>query len=221
MGLRVAKGNMYKFITHTWNPIKGKCSHDCHYCYMKRWKLKDLRLDEGELRVDLGEYNDIFVGSSTDMFSADVPCSWVFRVLDRACEFNNRYLFQSKNTIVMARYLHRFPPDSIFCTTIETNRAYESMGRAPSVDMRCNGLQVLSYAGKKTMVTIEPVLDFDVDKLVAIIESVRPIQVNIGADSMGCEMPEPPRDKLLALVRELDRRDIRVHRKPNLKRLMT
>ena len=26
------KGNMYPWITHTWNPIKGKCPHDCTYC---------------------------------------------------------------------------------------------------------------------------------------------------------------------------------------------
>ena len=27
---------MYEFVTHTWNPIKGKCYHDCSYCYMKK-----------------------------------------------------------------------------------------------------------------------------------------------------------------------------------------
>lgn len=36
MGLNKAKGNMYEFITHTWNPIKGKCPH--------------VRFDEKELK---------------------------------------------------------------------------------------------------------------------------------------------------------------------------
>ena len=31
--LNVAKGNMYEFVTHTWNPIKGICPHGCKYCY--------------------------------------------------------------------------------------------------------------------------------------------------------------------------------------------
>ena len=220
MALRVSKGNMYTFVTHTWNPVKGKCAHDCYYCYMKRFELKELRLDERELKVNLGEHNTIFVGSSTDLFSSSVPSEWIFKLLEYVCKFNNRYLFQSKDTINMAKYIYRFPDDSIFCTTIETNRVYEHMGNSPSVDMRCKGLQIFSYSGKKTMVTVEPVLNFDIDELVAIIESVRPIQVNIGADSMGCVIPEPSRDKLLTLIRELDRRDIRVHRKPNLKRLM-
>ena len=35
MNLNQSKGNMYEFITHTWNPIKDRCYHDCAYCYMK------------------------------------------------------------------------------------------------------------------------------------------------------------------------------------------
>ena len=37
--LNVAKGNMYGFITHTWNPIKGHCYHQCSYCYMNNAAL--------------------------------------------------------------------------------------------------------------------------------------------------------------------------------------
>ena len=36
MGLNLSKGDMYKFVNYTWNPIKGKCLHDCSYCYMKQ-----------------------------------------------------------------------------------------------------------------------------------------------------------------------------------------
>lgn len=42
MVLNEQKGNMYNFITHTWNPIKGKCWHDCSYCYMKKFKQKPI-----------------------------------------------------------------------------------------------------------------------------------------------------------------------------------
>lgn len=37
--IKESKGNMYEFVTHTWNPIKGKCSHGCTYCYMKKCVL--------------------------------------------------------------------------------------------------------------------------------------------------------------------------------------
>jgi len=44
MGLNKSSGNMYEFITHTWNTVKGACEHDCSYCYMKRWgKLNRFR----------------------------------------------------------------------------------------------------------------------------------------------------------------------------------
>ena len=33
--LNESKGNMYGFITNTWNSIKGKCYHDCSYCHPK------------------------------------------------------------------------------------------------------------------------------------------------------------------------------------------
>jgi hypothetical protein len=73
MALNISKGNMYEFITHTWNPIKGKCPHDCSYCYMKRWgHLKPPRLVESEFNTDLGSGNFIFVGSSCDMWAERV-----------------------------------------------------------------------------------------------------------------------------------------------------
>ena len=78
MPLNKTKGNMYDFVTHTWNPIKGRCSHDCQYCYMKRWgELPDLHLDAREMKTDLGSGNYIFVGSSTDMFAEDVSWEWI------------------------------------------------------------------------------------------------------------------------------------------------
>ena len=47
---------MYEFITHTWNPIKGKCYHDCSYCYMKNIVVyeRPINLVEGELQGDFG-----------------------------------------------------------------------------------------------------------------------------------------------------------------------
>jgi DNA repair photolyase len=46
MPLNRAKGNMFDFISHTWNPIKGACFHDCEYCYMKRCeKMGEIKPD--------------------------------------------------------------------------------------------------------------------------------------------------------------------------------
>ena len=61
MPLNKSTGNMYEFITHTWNTIKGECPHGCSYCYMKRWgKQPPVHFDEKELKTDLGKNNFIF-----------------------------------------------------------------------------------------------------------------------------------------------------------------
>ena len=64
MALTKSRGNMYPFVTHTWNAIKGICFHDCPYCYMKKFDgLLPIRFDPKELEVNLGNGNFIFVGN--------------------------------------------------------------------------------------------------------------------------------------------------------------
>lgn len=31
-----SKGNMYPWVTHTWNPIKGICPHQCSYLFQSK-----------------------------------------------------------------------------------------------------------------------------------------------------------------------------------------
>jgi len=197
MPLRESKGNMYPFITHTWNPIKGRCFHDCEYCYMRRWKLKELRLDERELRTDLGSGWFIFVGSSTDMWAETVPPEWIRRVLRRCDQFDNTYLFQSKNPVFFKWW---YAGNVVWGTTIETNRWYPCMGKAPNPGKR---QEMITKVLGRRMVTIEPILDFDLEQLCALIFLSNPEWVNIGADSQGHHLPEPPGEKIIELIQEL------------------
>ncbi len=83
MALNKSTGNMYAFVSHTYNPMKGECEHSCPYCFMKGKRLlPPLRLELKELKVNLGEGNFIFVGSSTDEWAANVPSEWIEQVLD-------------------------------------------------------------------------------------------------------------------------------------------
>lgn len=217
--LRESKGNMYDWVTHTWNPIKGKCPHDCSYCYMKRWgEQKPLRLDEKEMRTDLGSDNFIFVGSSTDMFAKDIPDKWISKVLEKCNQYNeNKYLFQTKNPLRLIAICDDLPEHSVLCTTIETNRQYpEIMKNAPSTFDRSEFLSALLFP---KYVTIEPVMDFDLELMVEFIKKCNPIQVNIGADSGNNNLPEPSKEKLLALIEELGKFTT-IARKSNLERIL-
>jgi hypothetical protein len=68
-------------------------------------------------------------------------------------------------------------------------------------------------------VTIEPILDFDLDEMVDLIKRCEPIQVNIGADSGNHKLPEPSKEKVLQLIDVLNEFTL-VKRKKNLKRII-
>lgn len=215
MSLNISKGNMYEFITHTWNTVKGACPHDCSYCYMKRWgKLNPIRFDRKELRTDLGQGNFIFVGSSCDMWANDIPSDWIVDTLLHCYKFDNDYLFQTKNPANIHTFL---PKKSNVCVTLETNRYYPKiMGDSPSPSNRVDSMELIRHP---LYITIEPIMDFDLSWFVKMIKLCDPIQVNIGADSGKNGLPEPPKEKVLELIEELKKFTI-IHNKKNLKRIL-
>lgn len=228
MSLNSSKGNMYDFVTHTWNTVKGYCPHDCGYCYMKRWgQLRDPRLDEKEFKTDLGSGNFIFVGSSNDLFAEGYPSFWINKTLDYCNQFENKYLFQSKNPERFLREMvdpverhlvHPVLEKSVFCTTIESNRYYVVMRNAPAPSERTKATKEISeYI--PTYVTIEPIMDFDLEELVSLVKMCNPIQVNIGADSGNNYLPEPSKEKVMDLIAALSEITT-VKQKANLKRIL-
>jgi len=219
MGLNISKGDMYTWVNYTWNTIKGECPHGCSYCYVKKWgKQSELHFDEKELKTDLGQGNTIFVGSSCDMFAKDIPPEWIIKTLNYCAKYDNTYLFQSKNpkgfTSLPVWELEKI----VLCTTIETNRVY------PDVMQNCpepveRAMQFGKIPIEEKYVTIEPIMDFDLRSLVELISFCRPKQVNIGADSMGKKLPEPSKEKILALIDELNE-FTEIDHKSNLNRLL-
>ena len=219
MALKKQKGNMYDWVTHMWGPIKGRCSHDCSYCYMKRWKLPPLHLDEKELKTDLGDGRFIFVCHTIDLFAADVPSAWIQSVLDKLCSYPmNRYLLQTKNPERFLDFLGLYPDGVLLGTTIETNRNIVKT-KAPPVKDRAKFLGGLGKQGFETMVTIEPIFDFDLDELVELVLLANPEWVNIGADSKHHNLPEPSAVKVKDLIRALGKKTC-VKLKGNLNRIL-
>lgn len=204
---------MYPWVTHTWNPIKGKCPHDCSYCYMKRFPQKELHFDEKELLTDLGKGNTIFVGSSCDIFADEIPHEWIQKSMIHCFNFDNTYLFQTKNLYKLNQYC--LPEKRIVGTTIESNRDYH-VSKAVPPEARYKWLRALFC---KKMVSIEPIMDFDVDVLSNWIIEIKPDFVSIGADSKGHNLPEPNSEKILTFIDEL-KQFTEAKIKDNLKRLL-
>jgi len=109
----------------------------------------------------------------------------------------------------------------VICTTIETNRSYPTIMRNCPIPMVRSWTMndVVHEYDIDTYVTIEPIMDFDVDILSHFIETCLPIQVNIGADSGNNNLPEPPKEKILELISKLEK-FTKVVKKKNLDRLL-
>lgn len=231
--LKKSTGNMYEFITHTWNPIVGRCPHDCKYCYVL-YKYgndvkEEIRLEEECFKDKFGSNKFIFVGSGIDIFANDIPDNWITHVLDYCHRDNtdlfgtrNRFLFQSKNPSRLLKYInHPIFQNAVVCTTIETNRYYPLiMNNAPVVEERAVAMNKIAEKGIPTYLTIEPIMDFDLDELVYLIKLCQPEQINIGANTnLNIRLPEPSKEKIHQLIGTINS-DYKLELKSNLGRLL-
>lgn len=240
MGLNVAGGEMYPWADYTWNPLGGKCPHDCSYCYMKEppacwtekyegsqelWKremttkLSDLQVNRRESLFFVSEDIPlIFVCSGNDLGAASNGAKG--KILEKCNEEpSNFYLIQSKNPIGLKPVEEKFPQNTIIGTTLETNRdeLCKKISNAPVPSERASSINKFDRFYK--MVSIEPIMDFDVAPFTDLIEQVCPDFVSIGADSKGHKLPEPDDGKILDLVENV-KNFTTVKKKSNLNRLL-
>jgi DNA repair photolyase len=181
---------------------------------MKVFKnLPEMYLDKKELNTNLGNGNTIFVGSSCDMFANKVDATWIWSVIKHCEKYDNKYLFQTKNPARFDKFY--FPAKTIFGTTLETNREY-MLSDAPSVKERYEAMKKIKAL---KMVSIEPILNFDLYDFSVMIRDIKPAFVSIGADSKGHNLPEPSPLKVTKLIKYLEVwTEVKI--KDNLKRLI-
>jgi len=230
MAIKKSKGNMYDWISHTHSHLRGKCSHECGYCYVQSMasrfdEVKEkysgkVELIEEELKVDYGDGKLIFVEHMNDLFAKEIPDHFIERILSHTVEYpKSNYVLQTKNPSRYIEWLELIRPDTILGTTIESNRVYGIMGKAPTPFNRLVGIHDAMEAGQKTFITIEPILNFDLDEFVEMLVWAKPSFVNIGADSKGHGLDEPEYDKIMSLYEKLIESNIEVRKKINLERL--
>lgn len=231
MPLTKSKGNMYSWCSHTHSHLAGECPHRCSYCYVQAMARRfpdrllrakgELRLIEEEFAVRYGSGKTIFVEHMNDLFAEAVPTEWIHRILGHCVSWpSNVYVFQTKDPERLLGFLGRLPSQVLIGTTIESNRWMKDfMGNAPIPMCRASAMiKIPSY--RDTFVTIEPIIDFDLDVMLDWMEGIRPLFVNIGADSKGSNLPEPSADKILALIDGIKALGIEIRQKSNLERLL-
>ena len=231
MPLQKTKGHMYPWVSHTHSHLGGECPHKCVYCYVDHFPFGrpqkyqgELRLIEKEFSVNYGSGKTIFIENCNDLFANKIHPQFIERILHHCNMYpENTYIFQTKNPQMYSHPLSKIyqdmPPLSVAGATIETNRYYpEIMGNAPKPEDRLLGINKLPMSFP-TFLTIEPILDFDLDIFSKWIRQINPNFVNIGADSKKHSLPEPTPDKIHGLIAKLNEYGIEIREKHNLQRL--
>ena len=194
---------------YTWNPISGKCLHNCQYCYMHSFWKRYPDMAEQQIK---GNYlhdkfpkkpSKIFVGSSTDMWGEWVPSDWIWRIINKT-KYNSRHTFQflTKNPERYAEFFDGLPENAWFGTTIDgtdfTKKNAERLLMSTSPSDTC-------------FVSFEPLIKYP---YVKNMEFSLFDWIIIGADSsMGAK--RPPKEWADELIRHARSNDIPVWVKDN------
>lgn len=209
-----SKGRMFNIVTATWNPISG-CFYDCTYCWARELAITKLKnsqryskgfkpsLNEAEFKTRFSKGDLIFVSDMGDLFGSFVPNEWIRKVLEHISSFSEaNFLFMTKNPRRYVEFLPYMPPNAILGATIETNVdeivQTDRVSKAPLQSERYEAMRTLDW--EKKIISIEPILDFELDKFAKWVEDIYPFLVYIGYDNYNCELREPLESKTLQLI---------------------
>ena len=167
----------------------------CQYCYEYIPHFHEERLNNRLPRTYMDEF--IWVASSGDISFCDSED--MNKILSKVREYPNRtFFFQTKNPKYFQQF--EFPENLILGITLESDRDWCSITKAPAPDIRYKDFLKVKHPRK--IVTIEPILDFD-GFILSWIKDIAPERVYVGFDTKNCNLPEPSKEKTLRLITTL------------------
>jgi DNA repair photolyase len=178
MPLKKATGNMYDWVTHTWNALIGECPHKCDYCYVSamtkrfpdtKWMYEGKpRLNASDFvfkpyeqqndwheyypHINLGKDRKIFVAHTGDLFAEGVEDIFIREILDLCIKHPfNDYVIQTKNPMRMiyfAEILNLPKANFELGTTVETDFSGMLKNHSKAPDP-INRLEAMRYLKKE------------------------------------------------------------------------
>ena len=226
--MKEQKQRMYKGAK-TWGVFVG-CKFDCAYC-VPTFKRQAKRQKQNcpkcygfgphsheERLARIPSADIIFIAGYGDI--SFCPPKDTRKIIEAIKKHNAKcphkvYYLQSKRPEYFEQFLTELPDNVILVTTLETNRdyGYEHISKAPPPSERYRQFMALDYSRK--VVTIEPVMDFDLDVFTEWIRKINPECVWVGFNShpKSVKLPEPSNEKLVALLDNIDGMGIEVRTK--------
>ena len=202
---------MYK-ETVTKNPFKG-CLFNCIYCensfkrQAKRQKNRCIDCYNYKPHFHPERLNDylpknklIFYCANGDIaFAKPEWLSQIFEVIKNKSD--RTFLLQTKKPSCL--YGYDIPDNCLVGTTIETNRDTSNISKAPESCVRY--FHMLNLVCRK-FVTIEPILDFDMEVMKRWIKEIDPeiVWVGYANHTNGLSLDEPELSKTQELIKELE-----------------
>ena len=209
---------MFPFITRPpYNPVGGKCPYGCVYCWVNeilrrypslREKYSgELRLFPTELVRNFATGGYVFACDMLDLLAA--PKEIVYTVANvMAGNPQCKFLLESKNPRAFLDLGVDWSSNITLGTTIESNRNYPELSKSPQQTERLYWMVQVAKArqGKNSLfISIEPVLDFDLDSFLLQLYWIKPWAVAVGYDNYDWKLPEPPLAKTMQLIMELEK----------------
>jgi len=195
---------------HARRYAETKLRHVSYYRDFSKPKLIPKRLNEV---FKSGEF--VFVVDMGDLFCSVVPSDWIKLIINHVKKFpNTDFLFLTKNPLRYLEFINDFPENVILGVTIETNRDDIVMyfTKAPLPSQRYKAmLKVKEIRPKlRRFISIEPIIDFDLEIFTKWVIDIEPYIVYIGYDNYNNKLPEPELYKVLNFIRTLTHAGITV-----------
>ena len=208
---------MFNIVTATWNPISG-CLYNCNYCWAKdlaTTKLKNSKryssgfkpsLNKNEFTSRFAKGDLIFVSDMGDMFGNFTPTKWIVQVLNHIGQFSEAdFLFMTKNPDRYLELLPQIPKNAILGATIETTSdeivQTDKLSHAPLPSERYKAMKTLEWDRK--IVSIEPIVDFNLNKFAEWMEDINPFIIYVGYDNYSHKLREPTLKQTTELLNKL------------------
>lgn len=203
------------------------CGYSCSYCAfrtsLRRSPCEKCRtfephahmevLDRTPPKTRAGEF--LTIGLTGDISFMDMADFW--EVIEYCRKWRDRtFLIQSKKPWYFLQFLEhimplRIPDNVIIGTTIETNRTTDTISKASEPVLRGYALNLLNH---RTEVTIEPIMDFDLQNMLDWMQALAPEFIYIGYNSNpNIRLPEPSLSKTIELTEGLRDLGIEVREK--------